>query len=42
MVPARRVLLDPFDVAPAVRLTDESVYSGRLIRDRSGQWVMLA
>jgi beta-fructofuranosidase len=35
-------LLGPFDVAQAVRLTDESVYSGRLIRDRSGQWVMLA
>ncbi len=35
-------LLGPFDVARAVRLTDESVYSGRLIRDRSGQWVMLA
>ena len=26
----------------AVRITDESLYSGRLIRDRAGRWVMLA
>ena len=35
-------LLGPFDVAHAVRIADESLYSGRLIRDRAGQWVMLA
>ena len=32
----------PFDLSRAVRITDERYYSGRLIRDRSGQWVMLA
>jgi beta-fructofuranosidase len=35
-------LLGPFDVAHARRLTDESLYSGRIVRDRSGRWVMLA
>ena len=35
-------VLGPFDLTRAVRITDESVYSGRLIRDRAGQWVMLA
>jgi beta-fructofuranosidase len=34
--------LGPFDIAGARRLTDESLYSGRIIQDRSGQWVMLA
>ena len=34
-------LLGPFDVARAAPLTDDSVYSGRLIRDRAGQWVLL-
>jgi beta-fructofuranosidase len=34
--------LGPFDPARAVRMTDESLYSGRLVRDRAGQWVMLA
>jgi len=32
----------PFDVERAVRITDESLYSGRLVRDRAGRWVMLA
>ena len=32
----------PFDVSQAVRLTDESLYSGRLIRDRTGAWRLLA
>ena len=32
----------PYDVADAYRLHDESLYVGRLIQDRSGQWVMLA
>lgn len=35
-------VLGPFDITAAVRIADESVYSGRLIRDRGGQWVMLA
>jgi hypothetical protein len=34
-------VLGPFDVARAVPLTDSSIYSGRLIRDRAGQWVLL-
>jgi beta-fructofuranosidase len=34
--------LGPFDVANARRLTDETLYSGRIVRDRSGCWVMLA
>jgi beta-fructofuranosidase len=40
-VPADSVL-GPFDTSRAVRLTGEELYSGRLIRDRAGQWVMLA
>ena len=35
-------LLGPFDVAGAAQVTGEEFYSGRLIRDRSGQWVLLA
>ena len=35
-------LLGPFSPAQAVRVTDESLYSGRLIQDRAGRWVMLA
>jgi beta-fructofuranosidase len=35
-------VLGPFDLARAVRVADESLYSGRLIRDRVGRWVMLA
>ena len=35
-------LLGPFDTSRAVRMTGESLYSGRLVRDRAGQWVLLA
>jgi beta-fructofuranosidase len=35
-------LTGPFDVARAARLTDESVYSGRLVQDRAGTWWLLA
>jgi beta-fructofuranosidase len=35
-------LLGPFDLTRAVRVTDEACYSGRLVRDRSGQWFILA
>jgi len=35
-------VLGPFDVARAVPITGEDLYSGRLIRDRAGQWVLLA
>ena len=35
-------LLGPFTPSAARRLTDESLYSGRIIRDRGGEWVMLA
>ena len=35
-------VLGPFDLTRAVRMTDESLYSGRLVRDRAGRWVMLA
>jgi len=35
-------LLGPFDLTQAVRTTDESLYAGRLVRDRAGRWVMLA
>ena len=34
--------LGPFNLTQAVRITDESLYSGRLIRDRAGRWVLLA
>jgi beta-fructofuranosidase len=34
--------LGPFDPTLAIRIADESLYSGRLIRDRTGRWVMLA
>ncbi len=34
--------LGPYQPAAARRITDESLYSGRLIQDRSGAWVMLA
>ena len=34
--------LGPFDVNRAVRITDESLYSGRLVSDRTGRWTMLA
>jgi beta-fructofuranosidase len=32
----------PFDIAAAQRLTGEAVYSGRLIQDPTGGWVLLA
>lgn len=32
----------PYDVGSAYKLTDENLYVGRLIQDRSNQWVMLA
>jgi beta-fructofuranosidase len=35
-------VLGPFDTSRAVPVTGENLYSGRLIRDRAGQWVMLA
>jgi len=31
-----------YDIATATLLADERLYSGRLIRDRDGRWVMLA
>jgi beta-fructofuranosidase len=34
--------LGPFDVAAAWPLTGPELYAGRLIRDRGGQWVLLA
>lgn len=34
--------LGPFDTRRAVPVSGAELYSGRLIRDRSGQWVMLA
>lgn len=35
-------LLGPFDLSRAVLITDDTLYSGRLVKDRSGRWVMLA
>jgi beta-fructofuranosidase len=35
-------LLGPWDIEHAQQLTDNSLYSGRLIRDRSGAWQFLA
>jgi beta-fructofuranosidase len=35
-------LVGPFDAAAARPLTDSSLYSGRLVRDPAGRWVMLA
>ena len=32
----------PFDITRARRLTTEAAYSGRLVRDPEGRWVMLA
>ncbi len=40
-VPCESVL-GPFDIGRAVAITGEEVYSGRLVRDRAGQWVLLA
>ncbi|MGN9812792.1 glycosyl hydrolase family 32 [Micromonospora sp. BQ11] len=35
-------LLGPFDATRAQRLTDDSLYSGRLVRDNNGRWQLLA
>ncbi|MFC7550907.1 glycosyl hydrolase family 32 [Plantactinospora sp. GCM10030261] len=35
-------LLGPFDASHAQRLTDDSLYSGRLVRDAAGRWQLLA
>ncbi len=32
----------PYDVSRAARLTDESLYAGRLVRDRDGNWMLFA
>ena len=35
-------LLGPYDVTHATRLTDESLYVGKLVQSRDGRWVLLA
>ncbi len=40
-VPAT-ALTGPFDIGRATALTGPELYSGRLVRDRSGRWVLLA
>ena len=35
-------LTGPYDIARAYQIHDESLYVGRLIQDRTNQWVMLA
>lgn len=35
-------MLGPYDVRQATRLTDESLYVGKLVQRRDGQWVLLA
>ncbi len=35
-------LLGPYEVTKATRLTDESLYVGKLVQRRDGQWVLLA
>lgn len=35
-------LAGPFDISRATRLTDSSLYAGRLVQDRSGAWNLLA
>jgi beta-fructofuranosidase len=35
-------LLGPYDVTQATRLTDESLYVGKLVQRRDGRWVLLA
>ena len=37
-----KTLCGPWDIANAQQLTDNSLYSGRLIRDRAGDWQFLA
>lgn len=39
---AAESVVGPFDVSRAVMLTDDSLYSGRLLRNRQGEWVLLA
>ncbi|GGM06260.1 glycosyl hydrolase family 32 [Dactylosporangium sucinum] len=39
---AGETLLGPFDPSAAHPVTDSSLYSGRIVRDPSGRWVMLA
>lgn len=34
--------LGPFDIAGAQLLTDDARYSGRVVRDRDGRWMLLA
>jgi beta-fructofuranosidase len=34
--------LGPFDLSRAALVVDQSLYSGRIIRDRDGNWVMVA
>jgi beta-fructofuranosidase len=34
--------LGPYDITHAAQVTNESLYSGRLVRDRRGRWNMLA
>lgn len=33
--------LGPWDIAGARRLTDESIYAGRIVRDRDGEWWLM-
>ncbi|MDO5035170.1 MAG: glycosyl hydrolase family 32 [Actinomycetaceae bacterium] len=35
-------LTGPFDISKAIRLTDESLYAGRLFQDRDGNWWLFA
>jgi beta-fructofuranosidase len=35
-------LTGPFDVSRATRLTDESLYCGKLVQDRGGSWWLMA
>lgn len=35
-------LLGPFDISDAYLLADQSLYVGRLVQDRTGQWQMIA
>jgi beta-fructofuranosidase len=35
-------LSGPFDVASAAVVTTAPLYSGKLVQDRSGQWLMMA
>jgi len=35
-------LAGPYDVSGAYRITNEAFYSGRLVRDRTGAWMLLA